>query len=59
MQAFRLVTMFPTATDAALMANFRRFHFNNFLENTETVELEVVGGQVRLVGQPQLASFKL
>jgi probable phosphoglycerate mutase len=59
MQAFRLVTLFPHATDAELMANFRRFHFNNFLENTETVELEVVGGQVRLAGQPQLASFKL
>lgn len=59
MQAFRLVTLFPDATDAELMPSFRRFHFNNFLENTETVELEVVGGQVRLVGQPQLASFKL
>jgi probable phosphoglycerate mutase len=59
MQAFRLVTLFPDATDAELMSNFRRFHFNNFLENTETVELEVVDGQVRLVGQPQLASFKL
>jgi 2,3-bisphosphoglycerate-dependent phosphoglycerate mutase len=59
MQAFRLVTLFPDATDAELMSNFRRFHFNNFLENTETVKLEVVDGQIRLVGQPQLASFKL
>jgi probable phosphoglycerate mutase len=59
MQAFRLVTLFPHATDAELMANFRRFHFDNFLENTETIELEAVDGQIRLVGQPQLASFKL
>jgi hypothetical protein len=59
MQAFRLVTLFPDATDAELMANFRRFHFNNFIQNTETVELEVVDGKVRLVGQPQLASFEL
>jgi probable phosphoglycerate mutase len=59
MQAFRLVTLFPDATDAELMSNFRRFHFDNFIENTETVELELVDGQVRLVGQPQLASFKL
>jgi probable phosphoglycerate mutase len=59
MQAFRLVTLFPDATDAELMANFRRFHFNNFIQNTETIELEVVDGQIRLVGQPQLASFKL
>src|ERR1700710_715368 len=49
MQAFRLVTLFPDATDAELMSNFRRFHFDNFIENTETVELELVDGQVRLV----------
>jgi probable phosphoglycerate mutase len=59
MQAFRLVLLFPEAMDGELMANFRRFHFGNFLQNTESIELEAVDGQVRLVGQPHLTAFNL
>jgi probable phosphoglycerate mutase len=59
MQAFRLLMLFPTATDAELMSNFRRFHFSNFIKNTEAIELEAINGQLRLVGQPHLTSFSL
>jgi probable phosphoglycerate mutase len=59
MQAFRLLLLFPKATDAELMANFRRFHLTNFIRNTEPIELEAINGQLRLVGQQQLATFTL
>jgi 2,3-bisphosphoglycerate-dependent phosphoglycerate mutase len=59
MQAFRLLVLFPNATDAELMANFRRFHFVNFIENTDSLELEAVGGKIRLVGQSHLTDFAL
>jgi 2,3-bisphosphoglycerate-dependent phosphoglycerate mutase len=59
MQAFRLLTLFPNATDAELMSNFRRFHFSNFIKNTEAIELEAVDGQIRLVGQPLITSFTI
>jgi 2,3-bisphosphoglycerate-dependent phosphoglycerate mutase len=59
MQAFRLLVLFPNATDAELMANFRRFHFVNFIENTDSLELEAVGGKIRLVGQSHLMDFAL
>jgi 2,3-bisphosphoglycerate-dependent phosphoglycerate mutase len=59
MQAFRLLLLFPGATDAELMSNFRRFHFSNFIENTEPIELEVTNGHLRLGGQEHLAAFKL
>jgi 2,3-bisphosphoglycerate-dependent phosphoglycerate mutase len=59
MQAFRLLSLFPKATDAQLMANFRRFHFLHFITNTESLELEVVDGELWLVGQDRLAAFTL
>jgi len=59
MQAFRLLLLFPHATNAELMSNFRRFHFVHFIENTESVELEAVNGQLRMVGQPHLNAFAL
>jgi broad specificity phosphatase PhoE len=59
MQAFRLLALFPNATDAELMSNFRRFHFDNFIKNTEVAEFEVADNKLRLVGQPQLAAFTL
>ncbi len=59
MQAFRLVLLFPNASDAELMANFRRFHFAHFIQNVESLELEVSDGQVRLFGQPHLTAFRL
>jgi hypothetical protein len=59
MQAVRILLLFPTATDQQLISNFRRFHFVNFIENLETVELEVVNGQLRMVGQQHLTTFTL
>jgi probable phosphoglycerate mutase len=59
MQAFRMLLLFPHATDAELMTNFRRFHFDNFIENTDSLEFEVRGGKIELVGQPQLTAFTL
>jgi probable phosphoglycerate mutase len=58
MQAFRLLTLFPDATDRQLMSNFRRFHFVNFINNTDTVEFEVSDGQLRMVA-PHLNKFTL
>jgi 2,3-bisphosphoglycerate-dependent phosphoglycerate mutase len=59
MQAFRLLLLFPNATDAQLMQDFRRFHFNHFIENTDSLEFVVRGGKIELVGQPHLNSFTL
>ena len=59
MQAVRILLLFPTATDQQLISNFRRFHFVNFIENLEAVELEVVNGQLRMVGQQHLTTFTL
>jgi len=59
MQAFRLLLLFPNATDAELMRDFRRFHFNHFIENTDSLEFVVRGGKIELVGQPHLNSFTL
>jgi broad specificity phosphatase PhoE len=59
MQAIRLLLLFPNATDAELMRNFRRFHSNNFVENTQVVEFEVREGRIKLVGQLHLNDFTL
>jgi broad specificity phosphatase PhoE len=59
MQAIRLLLLFPKATDAELMRNFRRFHFNHFIENTDSLEFVVRGGKIELVGQPHLKAFTL
>jgi 2,3-bisphosphoglycerate-dependent phosphoglycerate mutase len=59
MQAFRLVLLFPNATDAELMSNFRRFHFINLIQNTDSLEFTLSGGKIRLVGQPYLTTFSL
>ncbi len=59
MQACRLVLLFPNASDAQLMANFSRFHFAHFIQNAESLELEVRDGEVRLFGQPHLTAFRL
>jgi len=59
MQAFRLLLLFPHATDAQLMANFRRFHFANFIENTDSLEFEVHNRRVHLIGQSHLTTFTL
>jgi probable phosphoglycerate mutase len=59
MQAFRLLLLFPNATDAELMANFRRFHFNHFIDNTEALEFEVRNGQIHMLGQQHLNDFSL
>ncbi len=59
MQAFRLVVLFPDATDAELMANFRRFHFVNLVQNVDSLEFEVRNGKILLIGQPLPASFIL
>jgi probable phosphoglycerate mutase len=59
MQAIRLLLLFPNATDAELMPNFRRFHFNNFIENTDSLEFAVRKGRIEVVGQPYLNAFTL
>jgi 2,3-bisphosphoglycerate-dependent phosphoglycerate mutase len=59
MQAIRLLLLFPKASDADLMRNFRRFHFNHFIENTDSLEFVVRGGKIELVGQPYLNAFTL
>ncbi|MEO6805353.1 MAG: histidine phosphatase family protein [Edaphobacter sp.] len=59
MQAFRLVLLFPNATDSELMANFRRFHFINLIQNADLLEFEIHDGKVQLVGQPNVTGFTL
>ena len=59
MQAFRLLSLFPAATDHQLMSNFRRFHFVNFIDNIASIEFEVVNGRLRMVGQQHLNDFML
>jgi 2,3-bisphosphoglycerate-dependent phosphoglycerate mutase len=59
MQAFRLLSLFPDATDQQLMSNFRRFHLVNFIHNTDSLEFEVVNGRLRMVGQQHLTAFTL
>jgi probable phosphoglycerate mutase len=59
MQAFRLLSLFPDATDQQLMSNFRRFHFVNFIHNTDSLEFEVANGRLRMVGQQHLTAFTL
>jgi 2,3-bisphosphoglycerate-dependent phosphoglycerate mutase len=59
MQAFRLVLLFPNATDAQLMANFLRFHLVNTIQNVDSLEFEVRDGKIQIVGQPSLLGFTL
>jgi broad specificity phosphatase PhoE len=59
MQAFRLLALFPYATDQQLMSNFRRFHLVNFIHNTDSLEFEVDNGRLRMVGQEHLTAFTL
>jgi probable phosphoglycerate mutase len=59
MQAIRILLLFPYATDQQLMSNFRRFHFVNFIQNLEAIELEAINGQLRMVGQQHLTAFTL
>ena len=59
MQAFRLVVRFPAASDAELMGNFLRFHLINFIENTDSLEFEVIDGKIQAIGQPRLTDFTL
>jgi probable phosphoglycerate mutase len=59
MQAFRLVLLFPNATDAELMANFQRFHFLNFIQNIGSLEFEVRDGKIQLIGLAHQTDFTL
>ncbi|MEO6911626.1 MAG: histidine phosphatase family protein [Edaphobacter sp.] len=59
MQAFRLLLLFPGATDAELMPNFRRFHFAHFLSNTEALEFDALNGEICMLGQHHLSDFSL
>lgn len=59
MQAFRLILLFPDATDAELMLHFRRFHFAHFINNTEALEFEVRQGKIYMLGQEHLSGFLL
>ena len=57
MQAFRLVLLFPNATDAELFSNFRRFHLINFIQNTDSLEFAIQDGKIQLIGQPPSDGF--
>jgi broad specificity phosphatase PhoE len=59
MQAVRMVLLFPSATDAELMANFQRFHLLNIIQNIDSFELEVREGRIRLIGPAQQKDFIL
>jgi 2,3-bisphosphoglycerate-dependent phosphoglycerate mutase len=59
MQAFRLVLLFPNATDAELMSNFLRFHLVNLIQNTDSLEFEVCESKIQVIGQPNLRGFPL
>jgi hypothetical protein len=59
MQAFRLVLLFPNATDAELMSNFLRFHLVNLIENTDSLEFEIRNGKIQLIRQPRLTGLTL
>ncbi|MCU1251671.1 MAG: Phosphoglycerate mutase [Edaphobacter sp.] len=59
MQAIRLVLLFPNATDAELMANFRRFHFLNLIQNIDSLEFEVRDGKIQLIGSAHQTDFTL
>jgi len=59
MQAIRLMLLFPDATDAELMANFRRFHYVNLIQNIDSLELEVRDGKIQLVGPAHQTDFTL
>jgi broad specificity phosphatase PhoE len=59
MQAFRLVLLFPNATDAELMASFRRFHFVNLIQNIDSLEFEVRDGKIQLIGPLHPTVFTL
>lgn len=59
MQAVRLLLLFPHATDAQLMYNFRRFHFSNFINNTDSLEFEITEGKIRLVDPQHISGFLL
>jgi 2,3-bisphosphoglycerate-dependent phosphoglycerate mutase len=57
MQAVRMVLLFPSATDAELMANFQRFHLLNIIQNIDSLELEVREGRIRLIGSAHQTDF--
>jgi 2,3-bisphosphoglycerate-dependent phosphoglycerate mutase len=59
MQAFRLVLLFPNATDSELMSNFQRFHLVNLIHNTDSLEFEIHDSKIQLIGQPRLTGFTL
>jgi broad specificity phosphatase PhoE len=59
MQAFRMVILFPDATDADLMSNFLRFHYVNLIQNTDSLEFEIRNGKIQAIGQPRLTGFTL
>jgi 2,3-bisphosphoglycerate-dependent phosphoglycerate mutase len=59
MQAFRLVLLFPNATDAEIMSNFQRFHLVNFIQNADSLEFEVRDGKIKVIGQPRVTGFTL
>lgn len=59
MQAFRLLLLFPQATDAEIMRSFRRFHNSHFIANTEALEFEVRDGRIHMIGQQHLTDFSL
>jgi probable phosphoglycerate mutase len=59
MQAFRVIVLFPHATDAELMENFLRFHLVNFIKNVDLLEFEIRDGKIKFIGQPNLSGVTL
>jgi broad specificity phosphatase PhoE len=59
MHAFRLLLLFPHATDEKLMTNFRRLYHVNPIHNLDPLEFESFDNQIRLPGQQHLTTFIL
>lgn len=59
MQAFRMLLLFPHATDLDLMQNFQRFHFVNFIHNLESLDFEIANGRIQPLNQEHLSTFSL
>ena len=59
MQAFRLVLLFPDASDRLLMQNFLRFHLVNLIQNIDSLEFVIRDSKIDPVEQPALGDFTL
>jgi broad specificity phosphatase PhoE len=59
MQAFRMLLLFPNASDAELISNFLRFHYANLIPNISSLEFEVRNGKIQMTRPPHNTDFIL